>query len=583
VGSLALAVAVVAGLAAPARSGGGPTGTAAASEQYGKVQFPRDEHVHPDGWDFWWGAANIVTTAGNSYTLAVAHDALNGVGVSGHELFPRQGPYEGRTVASQDGPAEWGHEGEITGRYQRVMSVYAPGVSELVRYETLDTFAAGKRIGLWERTSLADHAYHLVLDNDAAMVHPSRQFVRLGVDLHVTMQDPPLLAGGDGQFWYGIPETFGYPSRSFQYVQVSDTIAGTLEVGQPDGSVLRETIDPAASNLLMVREYDASPEDLPAGLAIAESHQLHPRYAPYYQGGMPWELLFVDLRNGAQLMLAVMAFHDSNEAVAPSITGKKAPEYEVLATLRLPGGRSIPLDDDQLRVEHLSYRRSVGRVPTFWVTVKGIWEQGWDYRISHPGGTVDGPDGPVVIPSFDIGLAPHFEKNEPIEDARGNRNHQRVSFEASGVYGGCPVHGFGFSELIINWYGHESQDPWFTGGDPPRVPRRCTQRPVRPNAPAATTPAADRDPQLAPEGCQAVSGTPCTYVATAHAGISGFGAEPGGWRVEITRAGEPAAIVVTSHGDWEFLACGAIRPGDSVTATADEGSFATVGNPGVCF
>ena len=105
-----------------------------------------------------------------------------------------------------------------------------------------------------------------------------------------------------------------------------------------------------------------------------------------------------------------------------------------------------------------------------------------------------------------------------------------------------------------------------------------TPTPARSLAP---TPA--RDAQFAPEGCQAAPGAPCTYVATAHAGISGFGAEPGGWRVEITRAGEPEPIVVASKGDWEFYACGAIRPGDTVTATAGEGSFATVGNPGVCF
>jgi hypothetical protein len=222
-------------------------------------------------------------------------------------------------------------------------------------------------------------------------------------------------------------------------------------------------------------------------------------------------------------------------------------------------------------------------VPTFWVTVKGIWEQGWDYRISHPGGTVDGPDGPVAIPSFDIGLAPHFAKNEPIEDARGNRNHQRVSFAASGSYEGCPVRGFGFSELIVNWYGHESEDPWFTGGNPPGVPTGCTGQPITPTPTRASAPPSERDPQLAPEGCQAVPAGSCTYVATAHAGISGFGAEPGGWRVEITRAGEPTPIVVASKGDWEFYACGAIRPGDSVTATAGDGSFATVGNPGICF
>ena len=79
----------------------------------------------------------------------------------------------------------------------------------------------------------------------------------------------------------------------------------------PDGTSRQETIVPERSTLEMVHEYDAVPEGLFAGFAAAESTQLHPRYPQYYPGGMPWELFYVDLDNGAQLMLSIMAFHDS--------------------------------------------------------------------------------------------------------------------------------------------------------------------------------------------------------------------------------------------------------------------------------
>src|SRR3954470_12472419 len=97
--------------------------------------------------------------------------------------------------------------------------------------------------------------------------------------------------------------------------------------------------------MVLVHEYDASPEDLFAGLAVAESSQVHPRYAPYYQGGMPWELEFIDLDNGAQLMLAVLAFHDTKDGTAAGVTAPAMPTYAVDATLRLPNGRSVRLPD----------------------------------------------------------------------------------------------------------------------------------------------------------------------------------------------------------------------------------------------
>jgi hypothetical protein len=33
-----------------------------AATRYGFVTFPEDEHQHLDGWDYWWGAADLVTT-----------------------------------------------------------------------------------------------------------------------------------------------------------------------------------------------------------------------------------------------------------------------------------------------------------------------------------------------------------------------------------------------------------------------------------------------------------------------------------------------------------------------------------------
>ena len=53
-----VAVLVLAGAVAPAR----------AAQRYGDVQFPQDEHMHQDGFDYWWGAADVTTTAGNRYT-----------------------------------------------------------------------------------------------------------------------------------------------------------------------------------------------------------------------------------------------------------------------------------------------------------------------------------------------------------------------------------------------------------------------------------------------------------------------------------------------------------------------------------
>lgn len=568
---------------APAAAGLGPP---PASTTYGDVEFPKDEHRHADGWDFWWGAAHLVMESGNRYTVGIAFDSLYGLGLTGHELFAHQGPYEGLSVTSMDGPAEWGHAGEPLGRYVRRASDYVPGASDLLRFETFDTADDLKDIGRWERTTLDSESYHLLIDNDEAKVHPTDERVKLVVDLQVDMKGPPLLAGGTGRWWYGIPETYGYPSRSFQYMQAADHVTGTLELGPPDEPVV-ETVDPDASTILITHEYDASPEDLWAGLALAESTQLHPRYAQYYQGGMPWELLFIDLDNGAQLMVTVLAFHDTPKGTLKPLTGPDQPTYRVLATLRLPSGESVPLDE-AVRVEHLSYRTLIGRVPTFWVTVHGIWKQAWDYRVSYQGDMIATPDGGTIdVPPFDLGVAPQIGRDEPAPDTAGNRLVQRVPYDVGGSYDGCPVGGFGWSELIINWYGHEDHDPWFTGGSAPPVPGGCGAPPPMDGPPGDLEPPATDEPppSFTPEGCSVFdeASSPCTYTAAGSGGIVGYGSGPGGWTVTIERAGLAEPIVIPSHGSGEQYACGAIRGGDVVTVEIQAGSWVATGNPGICF
>lgn len=120
---------------------------------------------------------------------------------------------------------------------------------------------------------------------------------------------------------------------------------------------------------------------------------MHPSYVQYYHAGMPWDLIFVDLDNGAQLMLAVLAFHETESGTLTPIVGNDQPTYAILATLQLPDGRSVVIPEDQLNVEHLNRKTMIGRVPTFWVSVTGIWRQDWDYRVSYDGGPVKGPGG----------------------------------------------------------------------------------------------------------------------------------------------------------------------------------------------
>ena len=37
---------------------------AGGTQHYGDLTFPKDEHTHYDGLDYWWGAAEVVTASG---------------------------------------------------------------------------------------------------------------------------------------------------------------------------------------------------------------------------------------------------------------------------------------------------------------------------------------------------------------------------------------------------------------------------------------------------------------------------------------------------------------------------------------
>jgi hypothetical protein len=449
---------VATGLALLFVSGGlSVSARAAEDEQFGTLSFPRDEHVHTDGWDFWWGAADIVAKSGNRYTVGIGMASVQGYGISGHQIFPWQGPHKGSGLLTQYGPPEWGHPNEATpGRYYRNMSRYVEGVSELERFETID-LQTQKVLDTWERTTLDRHDYRFTIDDPGAVLHPKGKTTPLKVDLEATMHKPPLLVGGQGTFWYGVPQAFDYPSRSFQYMQSAQKLTGSLQIGGT-----KEIVDPKRSTLVFVHEYDATPEDIPLGLALAFGSQVHERYATYYQGGMPWELIFADMRNGYQLFLAMIAFQDTERGALRPLNNMG--DYHIIATVRRPDGRSIVLDD-RLRVEHLSYRTIIGKVPTFMTFTTGIWKQAWTFRVRYPGGK--------GVPAFDLGIASRFKQNEPPTDDAGNAEVQRVPLVLKGSWDGCPAEGFAWSELIVNWYRHEREDPWWTGGNLPRSPARC--------------------------------------------------------------------------------------------------------------
>lgn len=571
---LALLVALV--LAAPAH---------AATERHGFVQFPRDEHAHVDGWDYWWGAADLVAESGNRYTLEIGHVSWWGAATSSYMIMPRQGPYAGQAVMTLEGPEEWGHPPGALTRVLADNSRYVPGLSERLKLSARDTRKGLKVIDSWTRTTLARPEYRLRIDQDDAKVHPAGTRVRFGADLRSLMRKRPLLAGGTGQWWYGIPENWKYPSRSYQYMQSAERLTGTFEFTQPDGSVLRERVVPERSRLLVVHEYDATPEDIPAGLAAAEATQLHARYLQYYNYDWPWELIYADLDNGGGLMLAVLNFSDTDEGFLRPATKHQA-GFQVLATMQLPDGSSVALDNRDLRVEHLS-RRFLEFLPGQGGALLSPYTQSWNFRMRYDGGRARNTDGEIVeVPPFDLGLTPALDETEPHADANGNRLTQRVPFDVAGSWNGCPVHGFGWSELLVNWHGQEERDPWWTGGALPRVPTACGPPDLEPpGTPQATAGAHSGPPALTNEGCTVTNpGQPlCRYTAKGFGGLGGGTGETGGWRVTIERPGRDRPIVVDGRPGFSIFPCGTIRKGDRVEVRATKpGTMLVAGNPGFC-
>jgi hypothetical protein len=555
--------------------------------KYGDLTFPGNESAQPASWDYWWGAARLVTESGNRYVVGAAYTSFDGYIGSGYQVWPLQGPYKGQSIMTVDGPVEWGHPGEPGTRFVHRMTMNVPGTSPQLRLDTLDSNDGLKLIDRWQRTSPTRTTYQLSLDQDEAKVHPADRRVRLLLDLRADMNDPPLLAGGTGRWYYHVPEDFGYPHKGYQYSQATRQLTGTLALQQPDGSMLRERVVPSRSTLVMSHESDP-PEDIPGGLALAAATQAHPRYAQYYNLQWPWELIFADLGNGAQLMFDAQSYHDTPNGPARPLT-PNMPTYRVLATLRLPSGVSVPLDG-KLHVEHLAYRELDEIASATGTSLQSPVTQAWKFRVSFPGGRVAKPGGGTVqVPPFDLGLVPPFDKTEPQEDDRGNRLTQRVPFNIDGSYAGCPVHGFGWSELLVNWHGWENRDPWFTGGSLPPVPDHCGQS--LPPPPSGTPgnlnppPSWGANPNIDPEGCSAGGpGAPtCAYDAKGAGGLGGTAPEPGGWTVTITRPGRAQPIVIRSHGGYEASVCGTIRAGDHVEAKGSPDGGVFVGNPGICY
>jgi hypothetical protein len=575
-------VTVIAGIAAFLAA----AAPARADTHYGALTFPQDENAQPVSWDYWWGSASLVTTSGNRYLVGMAYTSIDGDTTAGYQVFPLQGPYKGQSLLTMDGPTNWGHPSQPAGRFLERWTNNVPGTPQRLDLSSLDTSNHLKVIDRWERVSLSRSAYHLNVDQDQAKVHPTGKLIPLHLDLRAIMRNPPLLAGGTGRWFYGVPEDFHYPSRGYQYMQLARRLAGTLSFPQPDGSMVNETVDPSRSTLFMIHESDPF-EDNPTGLGIAASTQVNLRYAQYYNLQWPWELVFADLGNGAQLMVDLQAYHDTPNGLTHPVK-PQMPTYRVLATLRLPGGKSVPMNS-RLHAEHLEYRHLDTIVGAWTNETNSLVTQTWRLRLSFPGGTVPDASGkPTYVPPFDLGFVPPFAKNEPQADPQGNRMTQRIPFDVTGSYADCPVHGYAWSEMLDNWYGHEQSDPWYTGGSLPAVPSRCGD-PVPPppsGTPGNLNPAPQpATPNLGEESCGAKNpGTStCTYDATHNGALGGDASQPGGWTATITRPGQSDPIVITSHGGWEQYPCGTIRPGDHVELTAQPGSEVSAGDPVVCY
>ena len=557
---------------------------ARAVERHGDLSFPADEHAQPSSWDYWWGAGRLDTRSGNRYVLAIAFTSIDGQMLASYIIYPLQGPYRGQGIMSLEGPPEWGHP-PSSNRVMHTMTMNLPAVGDSQRLvlDSYDLQRDRKLISRWERTSLETPDYRLMLDQDDAKLHPHGGPVDLHLDLRARMRTP-LLAGGTGRWFYGVPEDFGYPSRAYQYEQAARRITGGFMMKLPDGTVVREQVRSHRSLLLMTHESNPK-EAIPTGIALALSHQVHPRYFQSYNLQWPWELIYADLGNGAQLQFDLQAYHDTPKGIVR--LNEAQPTYRVLSTLRLRNGTSVVLDD-KLHAEHLAMRSLSGISSVTGNMLASPWTQGWRFRVQYPGGTETTADGRKVrVPAFDLGLKPAFTKREPLADPANNRLTQRVPYDVTGSYGGCPVDGFAWSELLSNWYGWEDVDPWrHPGGRLPRTPRRCGA-PVE-QVPLGTTGELDPPPEPpAPPGfgqevCESNEQKPrCEYTATMAGGIAGQGA-PGGWVVTITRPGRRAPYRLFGFGGGQVYPCGTVRKGDHVVAESSPGSAVTVGNPGIC-
>ena len=560
---------------------------AQAATRHGDLTFPNDENAQPVSWDYWWGAGNIVTTSGNRYMVGLAFTSQDGVMEAGYQVWPMQGPYKGQSIMTMEGPVEWGHPEQPAGRIVHKKTINLPGTDQRLSLDTLDTHDGGRVITRWERISLKRESYRFTLDQAAAKVHPAGKLRRLRMNVRADMRSP-LLAGGTGRWFYGVPEDFegfGYRSRAYQYNQGAKRLTGTLELQQPDGSMLRERVNPARSILFMTHESNP-PEAIPVGIGLAVSNQVHARYLQSYNLQWPWELIYADLGNGAQLQFDLQTYHDTPRGLLK--TNPKAPTYRVLATLRLKNGESVVLND-KLHAEHLEHRTVDSIASKAGTMISSAWVQGWKFRVAYRGGVLKSGSGKRVrVPAFDLGLVPPFGKNDPPGDQRNNRLTQRVPFDVTGSYAGCPVRGFAWSELLANWYGWEDRDPWLNEkGKLPKTPRRCGARVKQPpwgktgelNPP--TEPA--KPPVAGEEHCTSNDEMPrCEYTAKGDGGIAATG-DPGGWTVIITRPGRREPVVLGGHGGPQAYPCGTIRRGDRVVAESKPGSSVTAGNPGICF
>jgi hypothetical protein len=333
--------------------------------------------------------------------------------------------------------------------------------------------------------------------------------------------------------------------------------------------------------------HESNPKEaIPTGIALALSHQIHPRYFQSYNLQWPWELIYADLGNGAQLMFDLQTYHDTPRGVVS--VNPKQPTYRVLATIRLPNGESVRLDD-RLHAEHLDMRTVDSIASAAGNSLASVWTQGWKFRVTYPGGRLRSGSGEMVdVPPFDLGLVPSYGKNDPPPDERNNRLTQRVPFDVTGAYGGCPVDGFAWSELLSNWYTWEDRDPWYSGGRLPKTPKRCGAKVKQP--PLAETgelnppPEPVAPPEVRQEVCTADEATPrCEIYLQGDGGIAGEG-DPDGWRVTIFRPGRPEAYVINGHGGPQAYPCGTVREGDRVILEAlKPGAAVTAGNPGICF